>query len=164
MKMMVVNHMHKRSMTLYEMCATAGYLGFIPLMPGTIASAATVLGVAALRYYGMNTMQLTVLLSLLFFIGCYAADVVSENYKKKDPSFIVIDEVVAMGLLSVIIGGGLLMQALALLLFRFFDIIKPFPINVLDQRCCGGFGIMIDDIGAAGFAWMVCFFMRLIVL
>ncbi len=81
----------------------------------------------------------------------------------KDPSCIVIDEVVGFLLLLILVGhlteAGISITKidfiLAFILFRIFDIWKPFPIDLLEKKFKGGFGIMIDDIGASIYAYII---------
>jgi phosphatidylglycerophosphatase A len=117
----------------------------------------------------------------LFFLGLWAADEYSREIGVEDPGQIVIDEVVGqlfaiclVVLLLPYIGGEAIMKfkmhgidefCLAMLnmggiflLFRLFDITKPWPIDYLEKRYKGGFGIMIDDIAAAIFAVIIQFF------
>ena len=91
----------------------------------------------------------------LFFIGIYVSDRTSKLLKIKDPSCIVIDEIVAFVLLLMLINPTLLNYILAFVLFRVFDIWKPFPINILEIKFKGGLGIMIDDIAAALFSFVI---------
>ena len=85
----------------------------------------------------------------LFFLGFHASNITSKNLRIKDPSCIVIDEIVAMLLVLILINTDLISFALSFILFRFFDIKKPFPINWVDRQVGGGLGIMLDDIIAA---------------
>lgn len=85
----------------------------------------------------------------LFFLGFHASNITSKNLRIKDPSCIVIDEIVAMLLVLILINTDLISFALSFILFRFFDIKKPFPINWVDRQVRGGLGIMLDDIIAA---------------
>ncbi len=85
----------------------------------------------------------------LFFIGMYVSDHTSHLLKIKDPSCIVIDEIVAYLIVLLFIEFNLPNILITFALFRLFDIWKPFPIDILDSKLKGGFGIMIDDIGAA---------------
>ena len=85
----------------------------------------------------------------LFFLGFHASNITSKNLRIKDPSCIVIDEIVAMLLILILINTDLISFALSFILFRFFDIKKPFPINWVDRQVGGGLGIMLDDIIAA---------------
>jgi len=85
----------------------------------------------------------------LFFLGFHASTITSKNLRIKDPSCIVIDEIVAMLLILILINTDFISFALSFILFRFFDIKKPFPINWVDRHVGGGLGIMLDDIIAA---------------
>tara|TARA_B100000795_G_scaffold214717_1_gene168515 strand:+ start:185 stop:679 length:495 start_codon:yes stop_codon:yes gene_type:complete len=99
----------------------------------------------------------------IFFIGIYVSDKTSQALAMKDPSCIVIDEIVGFLLLLILvghlIGAGISITKidfiLAFILFRIFDIWKPFPIDLLEEKFKGGFGIMIDDIGAAIYAFII---------
>lgn len=136
--------------SLYEIIATFGCVGFFPWGPGTAASLITILLVwMSQAFLGASTIFLLILFAKLFFLGWHISGSVAARYQIKDPSCIVIDEVVAMGLLSAMVGPDVISSVIVFALFRFFDIVKPFPINLLDEKCTGGFGIMIDDIGAA---------------
>ena len=98
-----------------------------------------------------------------FFLGMFFSSLVEKKIKKKDPSEIVIDEMVAFWLLLFSLSNlqdiQMLMvvfeisdwffQLLAFIFFRFFDILKPWPISFFDKNYSGGFGIMIDDLLAA---------------
>ena len=85
----------------------------------------------------------------LFFLGIHASDITSRRLKLKDPSCIVIDEIVAMMLIFILIEPDAASFVIAFILFRFFDIKKPFPINWIEKKFTGGLGIMLDDIAAA---------------
>ena len=79
--------------------------------------------------------------------------------KIKDPSCIVIDEIVAFLALLIYLQPHAVELFYSFLLFRFFDILKPFPINILEKKFEGGFGIMIDDIAATIYsAFIIIFF------
>jgi len=73
----------------------------------------------------------------------------------------VIDEIVAFLPLAAVSSASLLLQALAFLLFRLFDVWKPFPIRELERRIPGGMGVMIDDVAAAAYAYF--FFLLFVV-
>ena len=100
----------------------------------------------------------------MFFIGVHVADKTSQALKINDPSCIVIDEIIGFLLLLILItypliGAKIFLTKidfiLAFILFRIFDIWKPFPIYLLEKNYKGGFGIMIDDIGAAIYAFII---------
>ena len=75
--------------------------------------------------------------------------------KMKDPACIVIDEIVAFLALLIYTKPDVITLFYCFLLFRFFDILKPFPINILEKNFEGGFGIMIDDIAAAIYSALI---------
>jgi phosphatidylglycerophosphatase A len=92
--------------------------------------------------------------SLAFLLAIWVCEYISNDLEEKDDKSIVIDELVGMwiALMPAIYFADTqsrtIIAILALLLFRFFDILKPFPINYLDQRFKNGFGIVIDDVVA----------------
>ena len=99
----------------------------------------------------------------MFFFGIYVADKTSKALAMEDPSCIVIDEIVGFLLLLIMLDHfsetDILITEIdyitAFILFRIFDIWKPFPINILEKKFKGGFGIMIDDIGATIYAYIL---------
>jgi phosphatidylglycerophosphatase A len=124
--------------------------GLIPFMPGTLGSLAAiplVIGFTMLPIFAQ--VLIVIILSVLGIVIC---DKVSQDLGVHDHGAIVWDEIV--GMLVVFIAVPLSWQAVLLgfLLFRIFDILKPWPISFLDKHVHGGFGIMIDDIIAAIFA------------
>ena len=132
--------------TLSKVLAVFFGLGLVPILPGTVASAAaTILHVVLVR-------ELTVLAYALMVAGLFLAGVaVSGAYAaeggRPDPGRIVIDEVCGQLIALAFLPPGWLPAGLAFALFRFFDIIKPWPIRRL-ERLPGGWGIMSDDVGA----------------
>ncbi len=97
---------------------------------------------------------------IFFFVGLWAAKHFETMVREKDSGMIVIDE--AVGLWIALIPALLtpLSIGLAFVLFRFFDIIKPFPIGWLDKKYKGAFGVMIDDVVAGIFAAIVMIGLR----
>lgn len=127
------------------------------------------------------TNNLLVFYTGLFFIGSWAAEQYCQNNKKQDPKEIVIDEVVGQSLTIMLIffflpyvGNDVLRKIQltgigdekiiwlnllsAFILFRIFDISKPWPISSIDKNIKNGFGVMLDDIAAAFFAALMHFF------
>lgn len=131
--------------------ATAFGLGRIPLMPGTIASmVAFPLG----WWIGLllGWMGLTIAVLAIFLIGWGACGAHARRVGIKDPKECVLDEVAGQwaALIAIaLINGFLAWPALFIAFagFRFFDIVKPWPIS-LAQRPEGGLGIMLDDLAA----------------
>lgn len=88
---------------------------------------------------------------VIFFIGLWAANKFEKESKTHDNSMIVIDETAGVLVGALALNGTLLSFILLFFLFRFFDVIKPWPIGWLDKKVDGGFGVMIDDVIAGLF-------------
>lgn len=98
---------------------------------------------------------LAAVIGLSFLLGCWACAVVGRELGTPDHGGMVWDEVVAIWLVLWLTPASLPLQALAFVLFRFFDILKPPPVRYFDQRFKNGFGVMVDDLVAAGYALLV---------
>jgi phosphatidylglycerophosphatase A len=85
----------------------------------------------------------------VFGLGLWAAESVARASSSKDPGFIVVDEVAAQLLVLVATPHDWRAYGAAFLLFRVFDITKPWPVRAVERRFVGGLGIMLDDIMAA---------------
>jgi phosphatidylglycerophosphatase A len=129
--------------------ATCSYLGYLPFAPGTGGS---LLACIVVYLFPLFLNPLVIVLMMM------AAVVTSERVRgdKIDPSHIVIDEFV--GVLVTMMGHKLTILALleGFILFRVFDILKPYPIRRL-ERLHGGFGIVADDVLAGIYASAVLF-------
>ncbi|MFC3337748.1 phosphatidylglycerophosphatase A family protein [Paracandidimonas soli] len=90
-----------------------------------------------------------------FVLGCAACQATGKELGRPDDSGMVWDEITAFWLVLWLVPGGILAQALAFAVFRMFDIIKPPPIRFFDRRLKNGFGVMWDDIVAAGYSLLV---------
>src|SRR5260221_7867770 len=91
----------------------------------------------------------------LFFVGWWACDVTGRNLGVADHPAMVWDEIVAFLPLAAVSSASIALQALAFGLFRLFDIWKPYPIRELDRNVKGGLGVMLDDVVAAFYAYVV---------
>ena len=98
-----------------------------------------------------STMQLA-MIALLFVVGIYFCNVAGKNLGVADHGSIVWDEIVAMLLVLVFTPLSAMFWLIAFLLFRLFDIWKPFPIRQFDAKLKNGFGVMFDDLLAAIYA------------
>ncbi len=128
--------------------------GWLPWAPGTWGSlAALPFAWLIVTYGGLGALALAAI--VLFGVGCWAADIAVRETQTKDPGWIVIDEVVGQWLTLLAAPAGFLGYAAAFLLFRLFDIWKPWPIGLADQRLEGGFGVMADDVLAAIYAAII---------
>ena len=152
--------MTKRSKTLWAWTA-ATFLGagFGKPGPGTWGSvAAALLWFAVVRLAHLSPMQTAIasassaLLALL--IGIPAATIVERESEREDPGHVVLDEVCGQWIALAASPANWPHMLLALLLFRAFDIKKPWPARQL-ERLHGGAGIMLDDVAAGVYALMV---------
>jgi len=131
--------------------STAFGIGYAPGAPGTVASAAALpLGYVVLVYFG--TASLAIVAVALSVIGIWASGAHANAIGRTDPGTSVIDEVVGqllamLPIIPVMGTGDIAPIAASFCLFRFFDIVKPWPISRL-ERFHGGIGIMADDIAA----------------
>jgi len=128
--------------------ATGLGTGYAPLAPGTAGSALTVLILWGLPF---SRVGLVVFLVLVTAGGTWAAQRAERLIGEKDPGVIVIDEVAGMTLSVVALPLTVPVLATAFVLFRLFDIVKPFPARA-SQRVAGGLGVMIDDLIAGLYA------------
>ena len=126
--------------------ATCGYVGYAPLAPGTFGSAAG-LGVFVLvRSSGSTLVELGTIVAL-FAIGVWSGTVAEEHFGGVDPGPIVLDEVVGMLITLAFIPVNMAGAIVAFLIFRFLDVVKPWPARRLEQLP-GGFGVVLDDMMA----------------
>ncbi len=132
--------------------------GLAPRAPGTFGTLAA-LPLFVLMQFFLSPALIALLCLPAFAVGIWAAGRTCEDLGVHDHGAIVIDEIVAMWLVLVFAAPTLTGWLLAFALFRLFDIVKPWPINLLDARVHGGFGVMLDDLLAAGYAigtlWLV---------
>jgi len=133
--------------TIWRIVASFFGLGFFPVAPGTLTSLAIVL----LYKYLLHVLALPYLLLIFLLVcvlGVLAAAAYSSELKETDPRQVVIDEAAGQFLVLLSITPDWTLLVIGFLLFRLFDILKPFPIRRL-ERLPGGWGIMADDIAAA---------------
>jgi phosphatidylglycerophosphatase A len=127
--------------------------GLLPRAPGTWGSLAALPCAWALRSL-FGAAGLAVAAVIAFVIGCWAAGRVAAASGLHDPGAIVIDEVAAQWLVLLAAPLDPLAYGLAFVLFRLFDVWKPWPVGWADRRVEGGFGIMLDDLLAAVYAFL----------
>ena len=128
--------------------------GLAPFGPGT---AGTLVAWPVGWYLGgvVSPSVLLASLALAFFVGMWACELTGGHLGVADHSSMVWDEIVAFLVILAIVPRELAWQAAAFVLFRAFDIGKPPPIDWFDRRLRGGFGVMFDDLLAAGYT-LVC--------
>ena len=122
--------------------------------PGTVGTlAAWPLGWGAAQLLPPAAMVL--LACALFGLGVWACSVTGKDLGAHDHGAMVWDEMVAFLLILAVLPPNLAWQAAGFVLFRAFDIAKPPPIRAFERRHPGGFGVMFDDVLAAGYALLV---------
>ena len=145
-------------------------LGKIKFMPGTFGSLATVIFLFYL-FHTLNISSDIILIGwiIIFIYSFYAVSSHTRNNKDKDPEEIIIDEFLGQSIpiyLYEISHGttkesteAIVYYALFFILFRYFDIMKPFPVNFFDKNFKNSFGVIMDDICAGLYVVLtvVCF-------
>jgi phosphatidylglycerophosphatase A len=140
--------------------ATVGGVGRVPVASGTFGSLVAVPllpGLAALRA-GAPWGYVSVLAGLIA-VAVWSAGRAERVLGGHDHSYIVIDEVAGLVLAGVFLPGTWLATGIAFVLFRVFDVIKPFPANLIDGRIEGGLGVVGDDLVAGAYAGLVTLFL-----
>jgi phosphatidylglycerophosphatase A len=127
--------------------ATCGYIGYVPVAPGTFGSAAGLVLFALIRWSGSVAIELGAI-ALLLALGVWSGNLAEKHFDRVDPAPVVLDEVAGMlitlALIPVTLSGALV----GFFIFRLFDVLKPWPANRL-EALPGGLGMMADDAMAA---------------
>ena len=133
--------------------ATVCGLGYSPVAPGTVGSAAGLLVYLPIRWLGLPAVEALAMV-VVFVVGALAATTAERHFGHIDPGPVVADEVLGMlvtlAFLPVSVGGALA----GFVLFRVFDVVKPPPSRQL-EALHGGWGVMSDDLMAAIYAHIV---------
>jgi phosphatidylglycerophosphatase A len=139
--------------------ATGLGLGYFPVAPGTAGSALGLALVVAFRQAALDPLRwavaLTAFAGLLFVLGVWSGGKAEKVFARVDPPQVVIDEVVGQ-MITFIATPRLTWTGLmaGFILFRAFDIVKPFPARRA-ERFSGGWGIMLDDLVAGLYSLIV---------
>jgi phosphatidylglycerophosphatase A len=128
--------------------------GLAPKAPGTFGTLAAV-ALYWLLALVLPPLAIAFLAIPLFFLGVWACDVTGRHLGVQDHGAMVWDEIVAFLPLAALASASLALQLVAFLLFRLFDIWKPFPIRQVEARVKGGLGVMVDDLIAAAYAYVI---------
>ena len=136
-------------------------IGTLKYAPGTFASLVTTVFLYSL-FHVINLQNITILILLLliFFYSFYAVNNYIKDNENKDPQEVVVDEVIGQSIPIYLyeiahqteknFQEAILIYIYIFILFRFFDIKKPFPINLIDKKFKNSFGVIFDDV-LAGF-------------
>lgn len=133
--------------------------GLSPKAPGTMGTLAALPFAYLIHVYAGNMALLAAAIAL-FFIGWWASNKYIAQYGGEDPQAIVVDEAVGMWLVLATTNLILWEYVAAFLLFRVFDIVKPWPVSWADRKIKGGLGVMADDALAGGYAILGILFIK----
>lgn len=138
--------------------ALGGGIGLAPKAPGTLG---TLLGYplawASLQCPGWLAWALV---AVAFVLGVWVCEKSGRDMGVADHGSMVWDEVVAMWAVLLVVPMTWIAWVAAFVLFRLFDIVKPFPVGWFDRKVKGGFGVMLDDTLAAGYVLLVFWLAR----
>jgi phosphatidylglycerophosphatase A len=138
--------------TLLKHIATLWFIGYLPVAPGTFGS------LFALALFVLLKPSLSthfILLALITLVGVISSHIAEILLHERDSGHIVIDEVCGYFVSVLFLPMSLGYAVAAFFLFRFFDILKPFPIRQIESAMKGGIGIVTDDILAGIYANLV---------
>ena len=138
-----------------QFCSSFG-LGYISKFPGTLASIVILPVVWLIK----SSFGLSTLLFFIFFFSILSYFFIAlfiNKKKDKDPSSIIVDEYIGQSIALIYCNEVIFEYLIAFILFRFFDIVKPFPINLLN-KIKNAFGVLIDDV-VAGIVVCIIFYL-----
>lgn len=133
---------------------TFGYIGYFPIAPGTVGSAAGLAVFVALRALGASPAVDLAVIAALFVAGVWSGTLAERHFGGTDPGPGVVDEVVGMLVTLWALPATWATSLLGFVLFRILDIIKPWPANRF-EGLHGGLGMMADDVMAAIYAHLL---------
>jgi len=133
--------------------ATGFGVGYSPIAPGTLGTL-----VAIPVYYFLSNISspiYEITLIGFFFLSVWISENAEIFFGKKDDQRIVIDEIMGFLITMLWVPKTIRFIIIAFFLFRFFDILKPFPIRHLEKKFKGGFGVVLDDVMAGVYASII---------
>jgi phosphatidylglycerophosphatase A len=140
--------------------ATGFGVGYSPIAPGTAGTLITIP-----IYYFLSAIPSPIYETTLiafFFLSVWISENAEIFFGKKDDPRIVIDEMMGFLITMIWLPKTTFFVITGFFLFRFFDILKPFPIRRIEQRWSGGYGVVLDDVLAGVYANIILQFIYLI--
>jgi len=134
----------------FLLLATGFGIGYSPFAPGTLGTL-----IAIPVYYFLSEIPspiYEITLIAFFFLSVWISENAEIIFRKKDDQRIVIDEMIGFLITMLWVPKTTLFIIIGFFLFRFFDILKPSPLRLIDKRLKGGFGIVLDDVMAGVYA------------
>ncbi|ADU62437.1 MAG: phosphatidylglycerophosphatase A [Pseudodesulfovibrio sp.] len=143
--------------------ATLGPIGHFPKAPGTWGSLAAVIA-APWLFLPLPLWGRVAVLVVVFAVGTWACGVAERTLDRKDPGCVIIDELFGQWLTLLFFASmPIWYLGLAFVLFRIFDILKPWPVRWAETAFAGGLGVMADD-GVAGLYALLCLHLIALIL
>lgn len=131
---------------IYKLTFSGFYTGYIPYAPGTFGS---IIGVIIYILTEWTFYSYQVFLFIFFLILSYkSTSYAIKILNNEDPPVVVCDEILGMWLALIFLDLNYYQVGLAFLIFRFFDIVKPYPIKLLEKKFKGPTGVILDDLMA----------------
>ena len=151
-------------------------IGYSKYASGTVASFVTCIifySLYSIGYLESRGIYLICIIIIIFFLSTLLIDKFSDAFDEKDAKEIVIDEFVGQNiplffLLFIPLNTAtynkdfMILIVLSFIFFRFFDILKPYPINLIDKKMKNGLGVMLDDVIAGIFSALLIYMVTLI--
>jgi len=134
----------------FLLVATGFGVGYSPIVPGTLGTLLAIPLYLLLSEIPSPIYELTLI--GFFFLSVWISERAEKFFGKKDDQRIVIDEMMGLFITLLWLEKTLLVIVIGFILFRFFDILKPFPIRHLEKRWKGGYGVVLDDLMAGLYA------------
>jgi phosphatidylglycerophosphatase A len=136
-----------------KLFATWGGSGYAPVASGTFGTLAAIPFYLVLAQLPLHLYLLT--LTAFFFLACWVSGRAEVIFGEQDSGKIVIDEVVGYLVTMAAIPLDWRYVVVGFFLFRFFDIVKPPPARWFDRQLKNGYGVVLDDVAAGVYAWLV---------
>ena len=126
--------------------STGCFIGKIPFAPGTAGS---LIGLPICFALSKIDLAVAVIITLIFIIfSIWIAHEAERILNKKDPGCIVIDEIAGIIVIFIGLPFNLISATVGFAVFRVLDIVKPYPIRIIEKKISGGMGIVLDDVAA----------------
>ena len=126
--------------------ATGCCVGNIPAAPGTLGTIVGLPVCYALSFLGLPALVMAVV--MIIAVAVYVSGVAEKQLNRKDPGCVVIDEIAGIVITLFGLPFSPAVVITGFFLFRLLDVVKPYPISLLDRRLKGGIGIVSDDLAA----------------
>ncbi len=131
--------------SISQIVASCFFIGYIPFAPGAFGSLA---GLVFIWLIKPDYLEQVFIIVALFVIGVVSAQAAEKEFGQKDSPRIVVDEFVGYLVSTAFLPLTVGYMISAFFLFRFFDILKPSPIRIVERHFHGGLGVMLDDVAA----------------